>query len=130
VALSASSTNELELLDENYQATQADDDHPILYWYEDKSGQNKIGVYPVPAAADAGNTLEVIYHQYPTTLDEAHSNTTITVPTPIGDYLECVVLGEAYGKESDGRMPETSAAMKQLAALYEEVILDYYGEAQ
>lgn len=126
VPLIPSSSSELELLDDAYKTTQGTPE----YWYADKVGVNKIGFYPVPNLAAAGKHPELIIHQYPAQLDEAHSNTTVPVPACCGDYLEAVVLGESYGKESDARMPETSAAMKQLARLYEQVIEQLYGVAQ
>lgn len=124
--LIASSSSELEVLDDAYKTTQG----TPQYWYSDKEGQNKIGFYPVPNLAAAGKHPEIIFHQYQPELDEAHINTTIAVPAPMGDYLEAVVLGECYGKESDARLPETSAAMKQLAKLYERIIEGLYGVAQ
>lgn len=124
--LIAASSSELELLDDAYKTTQG----TPQYWYNDKEGANRIGFYPVPNAAAAGKHPELIICQFPAELDEAHSNTTIPVPAFEGDYLEAVVLGEAYGKESDARLPETSAAMKQLAKLYEQIFVDLYGEAQ
>lgn len=130
VPLIASSSSELELLDDNYKTTQATADSPIAYWYADKEGVNKIGFYPVPNAAAAGKHPELIINQFPAELDEAHSNTTIPVPACTGDYLEAVVLGEAYSKESDARLPETSAGMKGLAALYEQLDRDLYGVSQ
>ena len=126
VPLIASSSSELELLDDSYKTTQG----IPLYWYADKEGANKIGFYPAPNAAAVGKHPELIINQYPAVLDEAHSNTTIPVPACTGDYLEAVVLGEAYGKESDARLPETSAAMKQLAKLYEQIFDDLYGVSQ
>jgi hypothetical protein len=126
VPLIASSSSELELLDDAYKTTQG----TPAYWYEDKEGANKIGFYPVPDATAAGKHPELIIHQLQADLDETHSNATISAPAVTGDYLEAVVLGEAYGKESDARMPETSAGMKQLAKLYEQLYADLYGAYQ
>ncbi|MGA9769179.1 MAG: hypothetical protein WBV94_09070 [Blastocatellia bacterium] len=126
VPLIASSSSELELLDDSYKSTQG----VPLYWYADKEGVNKIGFYPVPNATAAGKHPELIINQFPPELDEAHSNTTIPVPACTGDYLEAVVLGESYSKESDARLPETSAAMKQLARLFEQIFESLYGVSQ
>jgi hypothetical protein len=126
VPLIPSSSSELELLDDAYKTTQG----TPQYWYADKEGANKIGFYPVPNLAAAGKHPELIINQFPAVLDEAHSTTTIPVPACTGDYLEAVVLGEAYDKESDARMPETANGMKQLAAFIEEIDLKLYGGSQ
>lgn len=126
VPLVASSAGELQLLDDAFKTTQG----TPQYWYADGEGQNRIGFYPVPNLAAAGKHPELIIHEYPADLDEAHDNTAIPVPACTGDYLEAVVLGEAYGKESDARLPETSAGMKTLAKLYEQLSEHLWGTAQ
>lgn len=126
VPLVASSSSELEMLDDAYKTTQG----TPVYWYADKEGQNKIGVYPVPDAAAAGLKLDLIIDQYPADLDTGHSNTAIPTPAPIGDFAEAAVVAEVYGKESDGQMPETAAALRGLAALYDQVLSELYGGAQ
>jgi hypothetical protein len=126
VALIASSTSELELLDDAFKTTQSTPTH----WYSDREGQNKIGFYPVPDALNAGLLPEIIYHDYPAELDEAHVNTVVPVPTPIGDYLEAQVLRAAYNKESDAALPEVAQNLSELIRLYENVILQLWGESQ
>ncbi len=126
VALIASSTSELELLDDAFKTTQG----TPQYWYSDREGQNKIGFYPVPDALSAGLLPEIIYHSYEPELDEAHANTAVNVPAPIGDMLEAMVLSAAYSKEGDAALPECSENLKQLIALYDQIVVNLWGVAQ
>lgn len=99
-------------------------------WYQDKITVDRIGLEPVPNAGSNGHTLAVIYNSYPAELDCVPTNTTIPVPAVIGDYLESVALMEAYGKESDFALPESSQHLKQHAGLIEQVVTAYWGMAQ
>jgi hypothetical protein len=126
VDLVPSSTTELEALDEAYATTQGTPG----YWYSDRSGVNKIGFYPVPDAAAADDTTEIIYAEFPATLNEAHPGDDVPVPQCIADYLEAAVLRAAYGKESDFAMPETAAQLAELVKLDEQVINSLWGGAQ
>jgi len=128
--LNASSTHELECLDDAYQTAAATTQAPVSRWYADKNGPNVIGFYPVPALADAGNSPEVIYHGYPCNLDEAHESTAINTPAAVGDYLEFKVIAEAYLKESDFEMPEVGGTCNGIASLYEQIFGAYWGRAQ
>lgn len=124
--LVASSTTELEGLDEAYRTTQG----TPRYWYSDRSGVNQIGFYPVPNAAAANDTIEVIHAEFPEELDEAHDNVDVPVPVPVGDMLEARVLQAAYGKESDFALPEVAKNLGELVSLYEQAITAYWGNAQ
>lgn len=126
VDLIASSTSELELLDDAFKTTQG----TPAYYHTDREGQSKIGFYPVPNAAAATKNPEVIYHGYEVELDEAHIVTAINVPAPIGDYLEACVLKAAYGKEGDCAIPETAQNLGELVKLYDSVILSLWGNSQ
>lgn len=125
-----SSTKEMEARSGSFQTTQATADTPIRYWYSDKQGANKIGLVPVPGAADAGTHLEVIYHIYPCNLDAAHTDVDIRAPKFIGDWAESVVMSESYGKESDFQMPESAQSYRQLSQLYEQILSSLWGGAQ
>lgn len=126
VGLIASSTSELELLDDTFKTTQGTPTH----WYSDREGQNKIGFYPVPDAVAATKNPEIIYFEYVAELDEAHVNTSVPTPAPIGDYLEAVVLRAAYSKESDAALPEVAQNLGELVKLYEQVIVNLWGMGQ
>lgn len=128
--LVASSTAELELLSETYRVTEVAVDKSIRRFYEDKIGVNKIGFQPVPNAALAGEMAEVIFHQFPCSIDEAHTDVVIDAPAVFGDYLEARVIGDAYARESDLQLPEVAQACKQLAALYEAAFSQYWSSAQ
>lgn len=117
--LVASSTTELEALDDLYATTQGTPER----WYPDRIGANHIGLYPVPDAS--GATLEVIYHGFPCDLSSGFN-----APTAIGDYLELAVYAEAVGCESDGQIPEAATAARQVMSLIDEVVQLYFGRAQ
>ena len=126
-----SSTSELELRDDAYQTTAATTNSPVTYWYEDKAGANVIGLYPVPASgAGAGSDLEVIFHQDQCGIDEAHTNTSITAPAILGDYLELKVIERAYSEEGDGQQVEVGQAAGQIAGLMEQALQGYFDVAQ
>lgn len=124
--LVASSSAELELRDQAYQTTQSTAAKPISRWYEDKIGSaNRIGVQPVPRAADAGGILEVIYHEWPCSWEEP-----IDAPKLFGDYIELQLIGEAFSIESDFMQSESAQAARALAGLIEQATQTYYGVAQ
>ncbi len=122
--LIASSTYELERLDNSYQTTPSTAAKPVKRFFEDKQGFNIIGLHPVPAAAEAGLHPEVIYHSFPC------DSESIELPKVIGDYLELLTLGEAYSRESDLSILETAQSAKALASLFEDRMQQLYGQAQ
>lgn len=115
--LVAASTLELELRDENYLVTQG----TPRRWYQDKIGTNRIGFQPVPDAGSAGKIAEVIYHQFPCSIEDG-----IDTPRVFVDYAEAVAAGEAYMKESDFQIPESAQSFKQLAQLFEAAAAQYW----
>lgn len=123
--LTASSTTELEGLDEAYSTTQGTPE----YFYLDRSGINKIGLYPVPNAAAADDTIEIIYAEFPATLDEAHPGSDIPTIQTIADMLEADVIRAAYAKESDFALPEVAKNLEGLVNLYNSAIGQYWGMA-
>lgn len=127
VSLVPSTTTELEVLDEAFQFTQG----VPTNWYTDREGDNRIGVWPVPNLATTGATLDIIYHYYDCSLDEAHVNVAIPTPLITGDLLELRTLAEAYGHESDMAQPEVTQATRQIIKqLYEPGYIKYYGMSQ
>ena len=134
--LVASTTTELEGLDDGFRTTAETTGHLTSRWYSDRLGANRIGLYPVPAATFSdGADLEIIYHGFPCNLDEAHTDTAIDVPPAIGDALELAVIAEAYGTESDATMPEVTANLRQVASfssdsLIRRIVQTYWGRAQ
>lgn len=120
-----SSTAEIEGRDAAFETTAATAQRPIARFYEDKSGFNQIGLHPVPAAADAGNKLEVVYAQYPCEIDEG-----IEGPRFLCDLLELLALGDLFSRESDFQQPESAKAANALAGLYIEVMDSLYSTAQ
>jgi hypothetical protein len=132
--IGASSTKELEASDDNFQTTLATvpgtRPGPIARYFEDKSGANEIGFYPVPAAGDTGSKPEIIFWQYPCNLDEAHTGVEIDTPAVIGDLLELLVVKEGYQREGDFEQPEVAQAITQLTSVYFQAMKTYYGSAQ
>lgn len=123
--LIASSTAELEGRDATFETTPATALKPIARWSQDKEGFNLLRLHPVPAAADAGSKLEVIYAQYPCEIDEG-----IEGPRFLCDLLELLALGDLYSRESDFAEPEAAKAANALAGLYVEIMDSLYGSAQ
>jgi hypothetical protein len=128
--LDASSTYELENLDDAYQTTQSSATNPIEQWYADKIGPNQIGFYPVPGAGDAGRIAQVIEHVYPCNLDAAHVSTVINTPAVIGDMLELQVIKESYGKESDYQLPEVAQGAGAMVDMLSKAVSSYWGKSQ
>lgn len=129
--LVASSTSEMESRDSQYETRQVAVGKRIRDWYEDKlSGLNKLGFRPVPNAAIAGLSPEVIFHQFPCSLDAAHTEVAIDAPAVVGDFLWARVIAEAYGKEGDMQMPEVAQSARAFADLYEGLFSHYWGMAQ
>lgn len=135
--LISSSTTELEALNDAFRTAAETAGNLSSRWYPDRIGANKIGVYPVPAAAlSDGADLEVIYHGFPCNLDEAHTDTAIAIPAGMTDALLLSVLGEAYATESDATMPEVAANLRQIVSLADptslirQIAQSYWGKAQ
>jgi hypothetical protein len=128
--LDASSTYELENLDDAYQTTQSSAANPIEQWYADKIGPGQLGFYPVPGAGDAGRIAQVIMHSFPCSLDSAHTDVNIDTPAVIGDWLELNVIYEAYNCESDFQMPDAAAGAKSLADMLGKTIGVLWGKSQ
>jgi hypothetical protein len=129
-ALRASSVSEITRRDRQYQATESTATSPIRWWYTDSIKQNRIGFYPIPGAVDNGKSVEIIYHQYLCGPHIDLSDAVIDAPLWFGDYMELSALAEAYGREGDGQMVETSQAIKQILALYEMCAERYWGKAE
>lgn len=123
-ALVASSTTELEALDDAFRSTAEATGSLASRWYPDRLGQNQIGIYPVPATGlSAGSALDVIYHGF--ICDDP-----FTAPQFVGDYLELAVAAEAYAAECDGQMVETAQSARQVMGLIDEIVTTYWGRAQ
>lgn len=123
--LIASSRAELEARDLSYTTRAATVANPVRRWYEDKQTANTIGLHSVPAAADAGSELEVIYHSYPCEVDEG-----IDGPLIIGDLLHLLTLGDLYSRESDFSEPEAAQSAKAVAGLITAQFANLWGMAQ
>jgi hypothetical protein len=131
VPLRPTSRSELELRDTNYQTTLATATNPVQYWYTDRQGQNIIGLYPVPGVLDDDKLLEVIYHEYPCNLDEAHVSTLIETPAVLGDLLKLVMIRESYAKESDFQQVDVAATLKRvIQEVYDKATAQYWGTSQ
>ncbi len=122
--LTPSSTKEREFGSTAYATTQATALKPIRWWIQDKHAVNTIGIVPVPGATDAGNHLDIIYHEYPCDIEDGIE----TIKT-YGDYLEAKMMERAYEADSDFNMPEAAQSYGALAALYESA-LSVRGKAQ
>ncbi len=127
-SLTPSSTDELELLDSDYLTTQG----TPLYWYQDKIGIGKIGLYPVPNAAMAllVTPLAVLYHEYPADVDAAEVNMVLPMPTPVMEVVQAKMLAEAFGKESDGAIPEVAQHLTKRLDMMEQLLTEYYGASR
>lgn len=126
VPLIASTSDEMEALDDDYQTAEGTPE----YWYPDKGGVNSFGLYPVPDGDADGKALDCLYHEYSADLDEEHENSVIPVHAVVGDYLELRVLGEAYNKESDGALPESARSARMVATIYSEALMQLLGGSQ
>lgn len=123
--LVASARAELERLDVNYQTTPATALKLVRRWYQDKHGFNRLGFHPVPAVADAGSKVEVIYFRYPCEVDAG-----IDGPLIIGDLLHLLTLGDVYSRESDFSQPETAQSAHAVAQLMTAQFANLWGMAQ
>lgn len=125
-ALVASSTTEIEGLSETLTTAETAAD-PTSRWYADRTGSNRIGLYPVPATGlSAGATLEVIYHGFPCEFLASNA----IAPAVISDWVELAVLSEAYSAEGDAQMVEVTQSARQVMGLIDEVVFNYWGRAQ
>lgn len=124
--LVATSTNQLEALDDSFQTTAETAAKPTSRFFLDKSGANIIGFHPVPTTGfSVGQAVEVIFAQYACDLSAG-----IDGPLPIVDWLEIQTIGEARRHESDFSMPECAQACSQLADLYSQAMTAYFGKSQ
>lgn len=130
VPLLPSSTFELEFRDPTLAAASTPQ-RPITWWYADKIGPANIGFYPVPSAADAGSTVEIVFHNSICNIDAAHTVTTIPLPQVFADWAAMQVLADSYQQESDFRSVDIAQGYSQLASLMFEAFRKYwYGGAQ
>lgn len=121
IGLIASSTSELEALDEAYKTTAGAPQH----WYGDGEGFSKFGLYPVPEGADE---IEIIEQEMPAEISEL--NLSCQMPAVFDDYVQALVLRRVYTKESDIQMPEVAGPLDQLISIYEATLIDLYGKGQ
>jgi len=119
--LRPASVAELDALSATWQAATGT---PARYWQAPGLGLGTIGLYPNPAAS---GTLAVIEHELPDTLAAGNP---LPLPDPLADYAFFYALAEARAIESDGAMPETAEACRQLCGLIEQIARDYWGVAQ
>jgi len=123
--LRPASTQQIERLDSmGFQTTQG----TPLWWYMDKIGENRIGLYPVPDANSAGTALEIIFHSFlactltPTSV--------LNAPIAIQDFLCAALLARAYNDENDSRMLDVANGASKIAQIIHELAENYYGKAQ
>lgn len=122
VPMIASSSSEIEMLDESYKETTGTPEH----WYGDGDGLNQIGLYPVPSGAAA---ISKVYQNLPAELSDP-SVLTVQMPAVFDDYIHLRTLRETYTKESDIAMPELAAPLDKLLMLYEAAAVQLYGRGQ
>ncbi len=121
VPLRVSAVNELEALDEQWEAAEG----TPTRWTSDQQSHDTLRVYEVPAS----NTgFALIYHHLHAALSSG--SPTFNVPTPVGDYLKYSMIGEVRGQENDEAMPEVSEYARGRAEAYLELFEQYWGRAQ
>lgn len=120
--LRAANTAELEARDPSYATTVAQPER----WYQDTLGAATIGLAPV---ANAVAALWIIYHGWPQTVDCGLSHTTIPLPWCLEGAIELYVIAQAYSKEGDAYAPDIAKQAANLADLYEQTALAYWGAA-
>jgi hypothetical protein len=123
--LVASSRTTLERQDTEYRTRAATVAKPVGFWYEDRHGFNQIGLFPVPAAADAGSKLDIIYFEFLCDLSG-----TIALPKIIGDMLEQLVIADLLSMESDFQMIEVAQSARALYGLMREPLMTLRGASQ
>jgi hypothetical protein len=123
--LRPASVHELAARDEGYETTAADATHPVTHWYEDTIGLASIGVARVPIAVEQ---LTLIHHH--TLPAPGADDSLLAIPKAAAAFLEDAVLSEAYGRESDVRMPEVAAFLGREIELFAQVFEEYWGAAQ
>ena len=70
----------------------------------------------------------MIFHRFQPTVQQGSS--VLPIASPIGDYFGYAMLAEARRKESDAAMPEMADHFKQRVDLYEQILTQYFGEAE
>lgn len=118
----ASSSHELETLDEAYQSSAGAPAH----WYGDGNGLETFGLYPVPTSTAA---ISKVYQSMPAEITDP-SALTVTMPAVFDDYLQFRALRVTYTKESDIAMPELAAPLDNLLSHYEAAAIQLYGRGQ
>lgn len=126
VVLRARTVQELEALDSNWPITVGPPS-PASF-VQDVKGVTYVALYPAPGSADNGNTLGLVIHALPATINSGYP--WLSAPSVLADYFKFYALAEARAKESKGAMLEVSDWCRQLTGLYEQVIEQYWGESQ
>jgi hypothetical protein len=112
---------DLWALDANWPTTSGDSQRCSL----DAGAVGTITLYPNPIA---GGTLQQICQEFPGTVESGSS--TLALNVVLQDYFSYKMLEGARGKESDFAMPEMAAHFAQRAALYEQLMDQYWGPGQ
>lgn len=128
VRLRPSSVSELLALDGTWQTTPATVNNPPARYSMDAGPLGTITLYPLPQAAQAGQTLAQIYHRFPA--DIGSTQTLAPIPSPVSDYFLYFALMRCRGKQSEGAMPEVAAHAEERGKLYEQIFSGYYGESE
>lgn len=123
VSLYAVNVQELEAKDAAWVETQGPTDSFLM----DTAGMTAARVYPAPDAFTTG-ALALIFHRFPPAVTV--SNYTLSAPAVIRDYFAWHALAEARGRQSDAKMPEVAEHFAKRAGLLEQVIAEYWGNAQ
>lgn len=121
--ITPATAHELEALDTTWETASG-----VVERYVHRLGPDKVQVYKVPGAAQAGQVVAVIFHQYPA--DLSPTAFVLTAPSPFREYFTFAVLAEARKIEGDAAMPEVSQQCEAWMNLLEKVFLDYWGGSQ
>jgi hypothetical protein len=119
--LRPSTVRDLNALDATWPTTTG----IVTRYSMDAGGVGTITLYQNPSSSGNAGMLAVIFHQFPAAI--ALGSSVVQIASPIGDYFQYGMLAEARRKQSEGAMPEMADHFDQRVAMYEQVMLKYWG---
>lgn len=123
LSLYPTNVQELEALDADWVDTQA----PVTNFLMDTAGVKDVQLYPNPDDTVSG-TVALILAEFPETISS--TNTLLSAPPVVQDYLKWHAIAEARRRQSDYAMPDVAENMAQRVSVFEQVAMEYWGTAQ